>query len=112
MGGGPAQGRGVSGRYDDILDYELGAMMSVDFMTARGEVVDYVVVLLLLTANGVETIRVYDSAHGFNEMHRYTRAGGKQIGTVFLIATLGEGMRAAIGDIKVGYLAMIEGWRG
>jgi len=64
----------VSGRYDDILDYELGAMMSVDF--------------------------------------RYTRAGGKQIGTVFLIATLGEGMRAAIGDIKVGYLAMIEGWRG
>jgi hypothetical protein len=102
----------VSARYDDILDHGLGAMMSVDFATVRGEVVDYMVVLLLLSDDDVETIRVYDCAHGFNEMHRYTRAGGKQAGTVFLGATLGEGMRTAIGDIRVGYQAMIEGWRG
>lgn len=28
----------------------------------------------------METIRVYDAAHGHNEMHRYTRTGGKEPG--------------------------------
>jgi hypothetical protein len=51
-----------------------------------------------------------DSSHGINEMHRYTRSGGKQKGVVFTGATLGEGMRMAMEDIKKSYLAMIEGW--
>jgi hypothetical protein len=62
--------------------------------------------------DGTETVRVYDSAHGLNEMHRYTRDGSKQNGVVFSIATLGEGMRTAILDIKERYLAMVEGWEG
>jgi hypothetical protein len=60
----------------------------------------------------VETIRVFDSAHGFNEMHRHTQAGGKQTGMRFHSGTLGEGMRAAIEDVQNGYRQMIEGWEG
>jgi hypothetical protein len=101
----------VSGRYEDTLDFVLGAKLLVDFTTVRGKVVDYVIVLILSSAGGVETIRVYDGAHGFNEMHRYTRAGGKQDGEEFHSGTLGEGMRTAIQAIEAGYRQMIEGWR-
>lgn len=102
----------VSARYEEILDFSLDIKFLVDFTTVRGEVVDYTIVLLLPTAEGMETIRVYDSAHGFNEMHRYTREGGKQKGTEFHSGTLGEGMRAAIKHVEDAYLQMIEGWRG
>lgn len=101
----------MSARYLNILDFAVGIAMWVDFTTLRGEVVDYVVVLLVSTATGVKTVRVYDSAHGFNEMHRYTRAGGKQEGAEFHTGSLGEGLRAAIEDTKRGYVEMIEGWR-
>jgi hypothetical protein len=43
-------------------------------------------------------------------MHRYTRGGGKQTGKAFHSGTLGEGMRAAIEQVKSGYGQMIEGW--
>lgn len=101
----------MSGSYEEILDFELGVVMQVDFKTRRGTVIDYAIVLVVPIAGGLETIRVYDSAHGFNEMHRYTRVGGKQNGTEFHGGTLGEGMRAAIKEIKESYLTMIEGWR-
>lgn len=69
--------------------------------------------LLLFEIEGrTETIRLYDGAHGHNEMHRYTRSAGKQPGTPLHRGTLGEGMRAAIGEIKSGYREMIEGWQG
>lgn len=71
---------------------------------------DYAVVLLLDTEKGTETIRVYDSAHDHNEMHRFTCSGGKEPGTVFHSGTLGEGMRAAISEVERGYREMIEGW--
>jgi hypothetical protein len=57
-----------------------------------------------------KTVRVYDGAHGVNEMHRYTASRGKQPGTVFHSGTLGEGMRAAIAEVEHGYRGMIEGW--
>jgi len=107
-----AHDRHVSARYWDIVDFGLGALMWVDFLTVRGTVVDYTVVLTFSAGGGLETVRVYDSAHGFNEMHRYTRAGGKQEGIEVHPGTLGEGMRAAIAEIKSRYLAMIEGWEG
>ena len=53
----------------------------------------------------------YDGAHGENEMHRYTRQGGKQAAEVFHRDTLGAGMRAAIEAITRGYQPMIEAWR-
>lgn len=100
----------MSAYYRRILDHALGALLRVQFTTRGRDVVDYAVVLLLETDKGTEAVRVYDSAHGHNEMHRYTRGGGKQPGTPFHGGTLGEGMRAAIEAIEGGYREMIEGW--
>ncbi|HEX6665589.1 MAG TPA: hypothetical protein VF081_03230 [Solirubrobacterales bacterium] len=84
--------------------------MRVDFTTVGPDVVDYAIVLLVELGEETATVRVVDSAHGFNEMHRYTRSGGKQAAVAFHSGSLGEGMRAAIADIKRGYVQMIEGW--
>ena len=100
----------MSARYEEFLDFAQEAMLFVGFTTRRGRVVDYAVVLLRVTADGVETIRVYDGVHGYNEMHRYTSADGKQDGREFHSGTLAEGMRTAINAIKRGHREMIEGW--
>jgi hypothetical protein len=100
----------VSASYHQKLNEALGAFLFVDFRTDRGEVVDYRVVLLLDRGESIETIRVYDSAHGYNEMHRFTRVGGKQTGKPFHSGSLGEGLRIAIESAKRNYLWMIEGW--
>ncbi len=68
-------------------------MLSVEFETQNKEVAAYAVVLLFSSGAEQQAIRVYDSTHGFNEMHRYSRIGGKQAGTAFHSGTLGEGMR-------------------
>jgi hypothetical protein len=86
-------------------------MLRVEFTTDGREINDYAVVLLLALDGSTETIRVYDGAHGHNEMHRYTRSEGKQPGEPFHAGTLGEGMRAAIEEIERGYGEMIEGWK-
>lgn len=100
----------MSALYEEIVDHGLGAVMRVDFMTRRGRVVAYSVTLLLATPGGMETIRLYDAAHDYNEMHRYTRLKGKQEGVRFHGGTLGEGLTTAIGEVKDGYAEMIEGW--
>jgi hypothetical protein len=84
--------------------------MQVRFERSGPEVTDYAVVLLAKIDGVVRTIRVFASAHGFNEMHRYARRAGKQTGMPFHSGSLGEGMRAALGDVKLGYSRMIEGW--
>jgi hypothetical protein len=101
----------MSADYVVELDGALGAWMSVEFRTDRREVADYAVVLLVEEDEQIETVRVYDGAHGENELHRYTRHGGKQAAEVFHRGTLGEGMRAAIKAIVRGYQPMIEAWR-
>jgi hypothetical protein len=85
--------------------------MDVDFKTVGRDIVDYSIVLLAEVDGRLETVRVYDGAHGMNELHRYTRSGGKQRAEAVHDGTLGEGMRTAISDIKRGYGAMIEAWR-
>ena len=100
----------MSARYEVFLDSWPDARLLVDFATSRGEVIDYVVILLLVTPDGRKTVRVYDGRHGFNEMHRYTRGRGKRDGTLFHSGTLAEGKNAAIDAIKRGYVEMIEGW--
>jgi hypothetical protein len=100
----------VSASYYQELNEALGAFLFVDFRTDRGEVVDYRVVLLFARQGSLETIRVYDSAHGYNEMHRFINAGGKQAGKLFHSGSLGEGLRVAIESVKRNYLWMIEGW--
>lgn len=74
--------------YCRILDSALGALLRVEFTTQGSEVLDFAVILLLETEEGMEAVRVYDAAHGHNEMHRYTRSGGKETGKVFHRGTL------------------------
>jgi hypothetical protein len=102
---------GMSGAYERVLDGTV--LMYVAFKTKqRGrDVIDYSVVLVVEGDDRMETVRVYDGAHGKNELHRYTRDGSKRAAEVFARGTLGEGMRAAIEEIKRGYEEMIDGWR-
>jgi hypothetical protein len=102
----------MSGAYELPLDYVLWAILRVEFTTEGKEVTDYAVMLLYEIEGRTETIRLYDGTHGHNEMHRYTRSTGKQPGTPLHRGTLGDGMRAAIAEIKGSYREMIEGWRG
>jgi hypothetical protein len=57
------------------------------------------------------TVRVYDGAHGRNEMHRYSHHGDKQEAEAFHAGSLGEGMRTAMKEIRDGYEQMIDAWR-
>jgi hypothetical protein len=100
----------LSAYYRRTLDFARGVTVRVEFTSEGREVVDYAVVLLLAVGESTETIRLYDAAHGFNEMHRYTRSGGKEPGTPFHGGTLGDGMRAAIAEIQRRFPTMIEGW--
>ncbi len=100
----------MSANYLRVLDHLLGAMLRVEFTTEAREITDYAVVLLLEVGENIETIRLYDGAHGHNEMHRFSRSKGKQGGSPFHGGTLGEGMRAAIEEIERSYREMIEGW--
>lgn len=54
---------------------------------------------------------VYDNAHGANEMHRYTVAGGKQPAEPVHAGETGEAMRSARDEVLAGYEKMIEAWR-
>jgi hypothetical protein len=101
----------MGGAYTRVLDRPRGIFLIVEFQTDRAEVMDYAVVLAVEDHGRLETVRVYDSAHGHNEMHRYIRGRGKQPPEVFHRGTLGEGMRAAIEEIKRGHDMMIDGWR-
>lgn len=102
----------MSGAYRRVLDDIAGVFMFVEYkIEQRGPgVVNYAVVLIVEVDGRPETVRVYDGAHGENELHRYTRDGGKQAAEVFSRGTLGEGMRAAIEEIERGREAIIEAW--
>lgn len=102
----------MSGAYELPLDYVLWAILRVEFTTQGKEVTDYAVMLLYEIEGRTETIRLYDGAHGHNEMHRYTRSAGKQRERPCIAVPVGNGMRAAIAEIKSSYREMIEGWRG
>ncbi|MFI4992450.1 MAG: hypothetical protein ACHQCH_02395 [Solirubrobacterales bacterium] len=86
----------MSGAYKSTLDDTV--LMHVEYKTERRghNVVDYSVVLVVEVGGRMETVRVYDGAHGENELHRYTRDGGKQAAEVFYRGTLGAGMRAPV----------------
>jgi len=102
---------GMSGLYAYQLDQALRAWIYVEFTTDRRTVADYAVVLFVQEIEAIETVRVYDGAHGRNEMHRYTRRSGKQAAEVVNRDTLGAGMRAAIEEVKGGYEEIIDSWR-
>ncbi|HEX7290242.1 MAG TPA: hypothetical protein VF250_03855 [Conexibacter sp.] len=96
--------------YREVLDAPRGIELVVRFDRVRAEVTDYALVLVVIVGGRFHTVRVYDGAHGRNEMHRYARKLGKQPAEVFHGGTLGEGMRAAKRAIRDGYEEMIDGW--
>jgi hypothetical protein len=98
-------------RYRDVLDHDVGARIIVAFTTRRREVVDYAVILTVDDGNGEEVVRVYDGAHGVNDMHRHGAVSGKALAETFHAGTLAEGMRAAITAVRIGYKEMIDAWR-
>lgn len=97
--------------FGGVLDVALGAAYRVEFTTQRREVTNYSVVLIVEEDGEEHTVRIYDGAHGVNELHRYTRRGGKQPAARFDAGTLGEGMRAAIDQVRSTYAEMIDSWR-
>jgi hypothetical protein len=100
-----------SQRYRDVLDYEVGARVVVEFSTRGREVIDYAVVLTVDEDGEAVTVRVYDGAHGVNDMHRHDRTCEKAPAASFHAGTLGEGMHAAIVAVRTGYKEMIDAWR-
>lgn len=54
------------------------ADLLVWFVTEHGTVISYSVVLAARHQGVWHTVRVYDNAHGRDEMHRHTFSGGKQ----------------------------------
>lgn len=87
------------------------AELVVWFLTERGRVLTYSVVLVVLHAGELHTVRVYDNAHGRNEMHRHTFNGGKQLAEATSAGEAGAAMRAARDEILAGYERIIEAWR-
>lgn len=100
----------MSAEYELDLDDSGDRVMYAQHTTRRRDVIDYAVILMTRRRGEMHTVRVYDSAHGVNEMHRHTCMGGKQPAEAFHRGTLGEGMRAATDQIKRSHLAMIEAW--
>jgi hypothetical protein len=88
------------------------AILSVWFITRRDEVLEYAIVLLVEHDGLWHTARVYDNAHGRDELHRHTLANGKQAGEGFQAGgTAGQAMRAARDEVLHGYAIMIDTWR-
>jgi hypothetical protein len=102
----------MGGVYTNVLDRIAGIAMLVEYTIEQHGpgVIDYSMVLIAVVDGRPETIRVYDGAHGENELHRHTRDGGKQAAEIFDRGTLGEGMRPAVDEVKHGYRVMIEAW--
>jgi hypothetical protein len=100
----------MSDAYTNVLDHVRGIHLLVRFQTDRASVTNYAVVLAVEEHGKLATVRLYDGAHSRNEMHRYTRQRGKRPAEIFHRGTLGEGMRAAIEEIRRGYEEMIDGW--
>ena len=101
----------MSPAFEFQLTWHPTVVMYVDFSTDGREVTDYAVILVVENEGALTTVRVYDAAHGFNEMHRHTFTGGKAAGERFHAGTLGEGMRAAIEEVRRNYAEMIKAWR-
>lgn len=100
----------MSGAYDMMLDDRVFMYVAYEIGRYGPDVIDYSAVLVVEVDGRKETVRVYDGAHGENELHRHTRDDGKKAAEVFHRGTLGEGMRDAIKGIVNGYQEMIEGW--
>lgn len=95
--------------YDHDLDDS--AAIQVWFVTEQGVVVEFAVVLTAFDDDRLQTIRVYDNAHGVNELHRHSRSTGKRKAEVFHHGTPAEALNAAVREVRTGHAMMVEAWR-
>jgi hypothetical protein len=86
------------------------AYVRVAYLTQRGTLTRYRVVLVAWHADAWHTVRVYDNAHGVNDMHRHTLSGGKQPAETFHHGTPGEAFNVALATLSKGYEEIIGGW--
>ncbi len=63
----------------------------IEFKTERREITGYTVLLRAHRHGEWHEVRVWDNAHGVNEMHRYTRSSGKRPGIIFHRGSFAEG---------------------
>jgi hypothetical protein len=110
LGAAPGR-RAIDTEYEAKLGGDPNKLMRVEFTRHGRAITNYAVLLTFKEEAETSTVRLYDGAHGVNEMHRYTRTHGKRHAEVFHHGTLGEGMRAATTQIKGAYQSMIEGWQ-
>ena|ERR1700722_3606445 len=87
------------------------ALVDVRFLTIRGRVIDYAVVLLAVELSEPRAVRLYDNAHGDHDMHRYNRDGVKQQAETFHRGSADEALQSAIQAVRNGYGEMIGSWR-
>jgi hypothetical protein len=87
-----------------------GVRRTAQFTTDRGTLVRFSVVLSAWYDDAWHTVRVYDNAHGVNEMHRHTLSQGEQPAEVFHHSTASEAYVAAWRAVKKGHKEMITGW--
>lgn len=89
-----------------------GARVEISYKTHRDGRILYSVVLIYRDSNGTDqTVRVYDNAHGQNEMHRYTRRGGKQTADLFHPGPANIACGYAIAQAKKNYEEIIRSWQ-
>ena len=86
------------------------ALAIVSHTTERGRLTTFSVTLLARHGGVWQTVRVYDNAHGRNDMHRHTLSGGKEAAVTFHHGTASEAFQIAIAEIDAGYEEMIIGW--
>ena len=98
-----------------IAEYRVGLGPGVDLaarlVTVDGVLTEYALVLLCWDEGAWGTVRVFDNAHGGHEMHRYTRAGGKQSAELVHTASPSEAMNSAHSWIVGGWEEMVAAWK-
>ena len=62
--------------WEQTLDPIHRVVVRVAFVKQRREITNYSVVLTMEHAGREVTVRVYDSAHGINDLHRHTETSG------------------------------------
>jgi hypothetical protein len=86
------------------------AYAQVDYMTQRGTLTRYSVILVAWHGRTWHTVRVYDNTHDNHDMHRHTISEGKQPAERIHDGTPSEAFNDALRAIRDGYEEMIAGW--
>lgn len=83
----------------------------MQFRTQGNDGLDYAVILLLETEDGLRPVRVLTAPTVTTRCTDIRGAGARRRGVAFHGGALGEGMRVAIAEVERGYREMIEGWK-